>query len=94
MKKPSFLKDAIATPKGYVNSKGELLKAAKLTQDQIDAFNGVEEIKEVIEPKKTLEEIKEIIAKEDPFIYDEPEVEEETKSKLSLKEIAKTIIGK
>lgn len=69
VKKPGFLKDAIATEKGYVSPKGELLKAAKLSPEAIAEWNGtccqkenpiVEtiEFEEVIEDaSKTLDEL-------------------------------------
>ena len=46
---PSWLKDAIATERGFVSSKGELLKSMKMTKEQVDAFNNkkAEEIKEI-----------------------------------------------
>ena len=40
MNKPSWLKDAIATPRGFVSKSGELLKSRRMTQAQIDEFNG------------------------------------------------------
>ena len=52
MKKPGYLKNTIATPKGYVSPKGELLKAAKLSPEAIAEWNGVtvevEPINEVV----------------------------------------------
>jgi len=46
MKKPGWLKDAVATENGYVSPKGELLKSAKLSQAHIDEWNGVEKKEE------------------------------------------------
>lgn len=52
MKKPGWLRNAIAKPNGYYSPKGELLKRKALTQQECDAWNGVvapkvEPIKEV-----------------------------------------------
>ena len=38
---PNFAKNAIPTVKGWVSPKGELLKAQKLSQADIDEYNGV-----------------------------------------------------
>lgn len=34
-------KNAVPTPRGWVSSKGELLKSQRITQEQIDEWNGV-----------------------------------------------------
>lgn len=61
MNKPTWLKDAVAKLDGYYSKKGEKLKAQKLTQEQVDAWNGVVakveeaaavEVTEVEAPKK------------------------------------------
>ena len=36
---PGWLKDAIATPRGFISKKGELLKAQRMTAQQCDEFN-------------------------------------------------------
>jgi hypothetical protein len=41
MKKPGWLKNAIAKPNGYYSQKGELLKSKSLTQAECDEWNGV-----------------------------------------------------
>ena len=43
MNKPSWLKHSIATKRGYETKSGELLKSSRLTQEQIDIWNVVEE---------------------------------------------------
>lgn len=58
-------KGAIPTTRGWVSPKGELLKAQKMTQVQIDEWNGtgkpatasknVEEVIEVVEPAQEQE---------------------------------------
>lgn len=40
MKKPGWLRNAVATAKGYVSEKGEILKRKNLTQAEIDEWNG------------------------------------------------------
>jgi hypothetical protein len=55
MAKPTWLKDAIAKEDGYYNAKGERLKVARLTAEQIAEWNGVKpapavEVAEVEEP--------------------------------------------
>lgn len=39
MNVPGWLKDAIATPRGFISKKGELLKAQRMTAAQCDEFN-------------------------------------------------------
>jgi hypothetical protein len=39
MNVPGWLKDAIATPRGFISKKGELLKAVRMTAKQCDDFN-------------------------------------------------------
>ena len=46
MKKPGWLKNAHATKNGYVSPKGEMLKRKRLTQEQVDEWNGVEKKEE------------------------------------------------
>jgi hypothetical protein len=36
---PGWLKDAIATPRGFIGKKGELLKAQRMTAQECDEFN-------------------------------------------------------
>ena len=36
---PGWLKDAIATPRGFISKKGELIKAQRMTAEQCDEFN-------------------------------------------------------
>lgn len=58
-------KGAIPTAKGWVHPKtGELLKSQRITQEQLDAYNGVQvlaepTIVEVAEPE--IEEVEEIV---------------------------------
>lgn len=40
MVKPKWLANAIAKADGYYSEKGEKLKSTKLTQEQIDEWNG------------------------------------------------------
>lgn len=49
LKAPSNVKNPVATTRGWLNSKGELVKAQKLTQEQCDEFNGVAEVAPVVE---------------------------------------------
>ena len=57
MNKPGWLKDSIAKSNGYFSPRGDHLKSAKLTQEQIDAWNGTPapapapepEVEEVVE---------------------------------------------
>ena len=39
MSVPGWLKDAIATPRGFISKKGELIKAQRMTAEQCDEFN-------------------------------------------------------
>ncbi len=59
MKKvPSWLKGSVATHRGYETKAGELLKSIRLTQEQINEWNEVEDIKEPVEDiKEPVEEI-------------------------------------
>ena len=51
MNKPSWLKDAIATPRGFVSKSGELLKARRMTQAMIDEFNGAKAVEAAPAPQ-------------------------------------------
>lgn len=42
MKKAGWLKDGIATPRGIVTAHGEMLKRRKMSQAQINEWNGFE----------------------------------------------------
>lgn len=49
---PGWLKDAIATPRGFVGKNGELLKAQRMTATECDDWNHKK--KETPEPPKTI----------------------------------------
>lgn len=49
---PGWLKDAIATPRGFVGKNGELLKAQRMTAAECDDWNHKK--KETPEPPKTI----------------------------------------
>lgn len=49
MKKAGWLKDGIATPRGIVTAHGEMLKRRKMSEAQINEWNGFE--KKTIAPK-------------------------------------------
>lgn len=60
VKAPSNVKDPVATTRGWVNGKGELVKRQKLTQEQCDEFNGVaKEAPKKVEAPVVTEEKKE-----------------------------------
>jgi len=63
-------KNAIPTLKGWVSPKGELLKVQKITQAQIDEWNGVSAPEPVVEEVVELEEV----------IVEEPEIEIEVEA--------------
>ena len=42
MRKAGWLKNGTATPRGIVDKNGKLLKSKRMSQEEIDAFNGVE----------------------------------------------------
>lgn len=76
MNKPSWLKDAIATPKGFVGKSGELLKSVRLTQSQIDEFNNTK----TEEPKTITVDVSEPV----PTVTETPTIEvEETDAELT-----------
>ena len=60
MKKPGWLKNAIAKPNGYYSPKGELLKSRKLTQAECDEWNGVK----AAAPAPAPEPVEEAVAEE------------------------------
>lgn len=80
---PGWLKDAIATPRGFIGKKGELLKAQRMTAQECDEFNNrVREEPKTITldistpvPTVSVEPIVEIV--EEPV---KEEVEEETET--------------
>ena len=49
MKKAGWLKDGIATPRGIVTAHGETLKRRKMSEAQINEWNGFE--KKTVAPK-------------------------------------------
>jgi len=49
MKKAGWVKDGIATPRGIVTAHGEMLKRRKMSEAQINEWNGFE--KKTIAPK-------------------------------------------
>lgn len=63
MNKPSWLKDAIATPRGFVSKSGELLKARRMTQAMIDEFNGAKAVEEA--PAPQVEEVESDLPEEE-----------------------------
>lgn len=80
---PGWLKDAIATPRGFIGKKGELLKAQRMTAQECDEFNNrVREEPKTIKldistpvPTVSVEPTVEIV--EEP-VEEEVEVEEES----------------
>lgn len=64
---PGWLKDAIATPRGFISKKGELLKAQRMTAQQCDEFNNRKKEK----PKTIQLDLSTVI----PTVVSEPEVE-------------------
>lgn len=60
MKKPGWLKNAIAKPNGYYSPKGELLKSKSLTQAECDEWNGVK----AAAPTPAPEPVEESVAEE------------------------------
>ena len=65
-------KGAIPTKKGWVSAKGELLKSQRITQEQIDEWNGTS-AKPVPapEPEPVIEEVEEIV---EEVVEEEPKV--------------------
>jgi len=57
MKKAGWLKDGIATPRGIVTAHGEMLKRRKMSEAQINEWNGFEKktVASKPEPKLNLE---------------------------------------
>ncbi len=54
-------KGAIPTSRGWINPKtGELLKSQRITQEQLDAYNGVQVLAEPVIPEPV---------EEDPHVY-------------------------
>lgn len=57
-KKEGWLRDAIATPRGFANAKGEIIKGVKLSPREIVEFNGWEDlIPEDCKPEVAVEEV-------------------------------------
>jgi hypothetical protein len=55
MKKAGWLKDGIATPRGIVTAHGEMLKRRKMSEAQINEWNGFEKKTVASKPKPNLE---------------------------------------
>jgi len=79
-------KGAIPTLRGWINPQtGELLKSHRITQEQLDEYNGVQMIVEpapVIEPEPETE----LIVDAEPELFEEPapKPKKKKKSKISL----------
>jgi len=67
MNVPTWLKDATATPRGFIGKNGELLKAQRMTAQQCDEFNN----RKKEEPKVITLDISTPI----PIVSAEPKVE-------------------
>lgn len=67
MNVPGWLRDAIATPRGFISKKGELLKAVRMTAAQCDEFNN----RKKAEPKQVNVDMSTPV----PTVSEEPEVE-------------------
>lgn len=71
MKKPGYLKDAVAKANGFYTVKGEKLKGVRLDQAFIDEWNGVtkkaskKKAEKVVEEVVAVEEVAEEIVKEE-----------------------------
>lgn len=66
---PGWLKEAIATPRGFIGKKGELLKAQRMTAQECDEFNNRDRITE--KPKTITLDISTPV----PTVLAEPTVE-------------------
>ena len=55
MKKAGWLKDGIATPRGIVTAHGEMLKRRKISEAQINEWNGYEAKAPTPKPKPKLD---------------------------------------
>ena len=66
IKKSGWLKNGTATSQGIVDKKGKLLKSRKMTQEEIDTFNGVKKAapapKPVVEEPAPVVEVEEVEA--------------------------------
>jgi hypothetical protein len=90
MTKPSWLKDAIATPRGYVSKSGELLKRQSLTPEQIAEFNGdTQPAREMRAPMPepdpavlTEEEVEDLVEEAEEMAEEEIDISSMTKAEL------------
>ena len=82
MSVPGWLKDAIATPRGFISKKGELIKAQRMTAEQCDEFNNRKKEK----PKTITLDLSTPV----PTVSSEPEVEFEMTDTHSNIEITVT----
>lgn len=81
-------KGAIPTHRGWINPRtGELLKSQRITQEQLDEYNGVQML---VEPAPAIEE--ELIADYEPTLFEDmPEVEEEAPKPKKTRKKKKTL---
>jgi hypothetical protein len=79
---PGWLKDAIATPRGFISKKGELIKAQRMTAEQCDEFNN----RKKEEPKTITLDLSTPV----PTVASEPKVEVEMTDTHSNIEITVT----
>lgn len=85
-------KNAVPTLRGWVASNGELLKVQKITQEQIDEWNGtsVETPESVVETAEVVVEPQEEESVEEGTESNADDVEEVETSSVSLPKVPKT----
>jgi hypothetical protein len=69
-RRPGWLKNAVATPRGYETPRGELLKAVQLNPIQIAEWNGTE-VNVVTDKPVILGQVADVIIEDDVIIKDE-----------------------
>ena len=79
MNAPTWLKNAIATPRGFIGKNGELLKAQRMTAAQCDEFNN----RKKEEPKVVTLNIETPV----PVVSEEPKAESVDYSKMKKDEL-------
>ena len=92
--KPGWLKDSIAKVDGYYSPKGELLKSSKLSQEQVDAWNGVEKKKRKATKKKkpAVEQIVEA-PQEETVVEETSDAPNVSISEVEVEEAPKKLFG-
>lgn len=87
MRKPNWLKNTTATPRGFVDMRGRLIQPKRMTEAEIAEWNGTEQIVEPTQPDTSKDMIVETdsseVNQEDVITEEETPAPKRTRRKKS-----------